>query len=72
MSLACTQLTAAVWSSWAPPPPSSAVDWVPRNIIIPDETETPGPFDLDLFPHCQGVLAAFDTPHVRSILMPWS
>jgi phage terminase large subunit GpA-like protein len=54
------------------PREQKAVDWIPANIKIPAETETPGPFDLDLFPHVRGVLEALDDTDVRNIILPWA
>lgn len=65
-------ITRDVWPDWSPPPPAKAVDWIPRHILLPDETETPGPFDYDLVPHVRGVLEAVDDPHVRDILLLWA
>lgn len=65
-------LTHNVARHWTPPDAVRAGDWIPANIVIPDETETPGPFDLDAFPHVRGVLDAWDHPTVRRILMPWA
>lgn len=59
-------------SAWIPPEPVRAAEWVPDNVIIPSETETPGPFDLSTFPHVTGVLEAWDDPMIRRILLPWS
>ena len=65
-------LSPAVAQAWIPPDHVSAVDWVPANIIIPEETETPGAFDLDLFPHVRGALELADDPMIRQILFRWS
>lgn len=46
--------------------------WVPDNIRIPAELETPGAFDMNLFPHVEGVLQAADDPDVREIYLRWS
>lgn len=64
-------LSSRVWEAWIPPDRVRAVDWIPANIVIPEETETPGLFDLDLFPHVRGVLEAFDDPMIRQIYLPW-
>ncbi len=58
--------------SWRMPLKEKATDWIPANIIIPSETETPGPFDLDLFPHVKEVLEAVDDPMIRNIILPWA
>lgn len=58
--------------AWIPPIPAKSVEWIPENIIIPHETETPGVFDLDLFPHVRGVLEAADDPMVRNIFLIWA
>lgn len=71
MTTRVSPLTAAVWESWRPPDLVRAIDWIPRHIVIPTETETPGPFDLDLYPHSADVLRAWDDPDVRTILLPW-
>ena len=68
----CQRLTRTLWRNWAPPPPASAVDWIPRHVVLPDETETPGPFDFDLVPHVRGPLEAVDDPHVRTIYLLWA
>jgi phage terminase large subunit GpA-like protein len=65
-------LSRRVWDSWIPPDRVRAVQWIPDNIVIPEETETPGLFDLDLFPHVRGVLEAIEDPLVRQIYMQWS
>lgn len=67
-----TSLTRSVWSAWKPLPQPNHLEWVPKNIRMPDETESPGPFDLDTFPHCDGPLDAADDPNVREIYLPWS
>jgi phage terminase large subunit GpA-like protein len=61
-----------VWEAWIPPERVLAVDWIPANVVIPEETETPGLFDLDLFPHVRGVLEAIDDPMIRQIYLQWS
>lgn len=48
-----------------------AVKWIPDNVVIPAEFETPGLFDLDMFPHVRGVLEGVDDPAVREIYMQW-
>ncbi|MDE2100780.1 MAG: phage terminase large subunit family protein [Patescibacteria group bacterium] len=65
-------LSRKVWESWRPPATVRAVDWIPANIVIPEETETPGRFDIDLFPHVWGVLEAIDDPMIRNIYLPWA
>lgn len=55
-----------------PPPKFLCREWVPRNFVLHQETETPGPFDLDLMPHVAGVLDAADDPSVREIYLPWA
>lgn len=52
--------------------PAKAVDWIPANVVIPEETETPGKFDLDLFPHVRGVLEEIDNPDTRRIILKWA
>jgi phage terminase large subunit GpA-like protein len=66
------RLTAAVWEEWTPPPEIRARDWIPENVVIPDETESPGPFDMDLVPHVEGVLDAVDDPDVHDIYLCWA
>lgn len=65
-------LSRRVPQAWIPPASIKAVDWIPANVIIPEETETPGLFDLGLFPHVQGVLEAVDDPMIRNIYLQWS
>lgn len=65
-------LSARVWEAWRPPVRVRAVEWIPRYVIIPEETETPGLFDLELFPHVRGVLEALDDPMIRQIYLPWA
>lgn len=67
-----TRFATSVSSAWAPPPAASCREWVPANIVIPSDTETGGPFDLDLFPHVAEVLDAVDDPAVRKIYLPWA
>lgn len=51
----------------------SAVDWLPKNVVMPKGTETAGmPFSLSAFPHVDGVLTAFDDPKVRQIVLQWA
>lgn len=66
------KLLAASSSAWFPVTPPTVAEWVPAHVIVPDELETPGPFDLDLVPHARGVLAAADDPDVREIYLRWS
>lgn len=49
-----------------------AVEWIPANVRIPGQTESPGPFDLSLFPHAQEVLEALDDIEVEEIILIWS
>ena len=58
--------------AWFPPAPVRVAEWVPKNIVIPNETETPGLFDLNLFPHVLGVLEAVDDPMIRRIYLEWA
>ena len=66
------RLRKAIASDWISPDPPRAVDWIPQHVVIPDQTETPGHFDLDQFPHVRGVLEAIDDPDVRRIILLWS
>lgn len=51
----------------------SAVDWLPKNVVMPKGTETAGmPFSLAAFPHVDCVLTAFDDPKVRQIVLQWA
>jgi len=59
-------------SSWRLPKGEEAIDWIPRWIVMPSDTETPGPFDLGIFPHCDDPLIALNDPMVRVILLPWA
>lgn len=65
-------LLSTIADRWRAPSPPKCRDWVPANTIIPDTTESPGEFDLDLFPHVAEVLEAVDDPDVRLILMDWA
>lgn len=50
-----------------------SVEWLPKNVVMPKGTETAGmPFSLSAFPHVDGVLAAFDNPSVRQIVLQWA
>lgn len=49
-----------------------AREWIPENVVIPEETESPGPFDLNLFPHVAEVLEEVDNPMVREIYLQWA
>jgi phage terminase large subunit GpA-like protein len=49
-----------------------SVEWIPAHVVIPEETETPGLFDLELFPYVRGVLEAVDDQSVREIYMQWA
>lgn len=40
--------------------------------MIPDETESPGPFNLDDYPHVRDVLEAWDDASTRKILLDWA
>ena len=61
-----------VWSALEPPPKHKAVDWIPRHVRVPASTESPGPYDLELFPYVRGVLEAVDDPDVRVIYLRWA
>lgn len=54
------------------PPKVRAAEWVPANVVMPEECESPGPFRVDRFPHVVGVLEAFDDPMIRQIYLPWA
>lgn len=54
------------------PPFVSAEEWCANNIRIPLETESPGRFDLELFPHVRGVLRAANNLDVRRVLLRWA
>lgn len=66
------RFTRSVAAAWRPPPPALAVEWVPRHVRMPTDTETPGRFDPAEFPHTMGVLEAADDPDTRVVLLPWS
>ena len=61
-----------VADAWRAHVPATAREWIPANILIPDTTETPGPFSLNLCPHVAGVLDAVDDPDVREIYLDWA
>lgn len=65
-------LRVALADSFRVPAPQPAVDWIPSEIIIPEETETPGRFDLSLVPHVAEVLEEFDNPDTRIIVLCWA
>ena len=67
-----TRLFSDVCDAWRMPDPAPAVEWVPRSIRVPAEFETPGPFDIDRFPHVRGVLEAIDNSDVREIYLRWA
>lgn len=55
-----------------PPPLVSAKDWLEKNVMMPEGTETAGmPFSIADFPHCAGICDAFDRPDVRRIVLQW-
>jgi len=55
-----------------PPPKVVSANWLAENVTMPEGTETGGqPFSLASFPHVDGVLAAFDNPNVRTIVLQW-
>lgn len=54
------------------PPRILAVDWIPEHVRIPDQTESPGPFDVSLFPHVVGVLELVDDVECNEIILIWS
>jgi phage terminase large subunit GpA-like protein len=55
-----------------PPPRVSSAEWLQSHVVMPAGTETSGqPFSLAAFPHVDGVLAAFDDPSVRIIVLQW-
>jgi len=64
-------LTSTV-DAWIPPASTLCAKWVPENIRVPAELETPGDFDLDKFPHARGVLEAADDPGIREIYLRWA
>ncbi len=55
-----------------PPPYISALEWCPKHLRIPEETESPGAFDLSLMPHLVDVLTAVNHPDVRRIFLRWA
>jgi len=55
-----------------PPPFVPALEWCPANLCIPNETESPGRFNLDLMPHIAEVLQAANDPKVRRIILRWA
>lgn len=59
-------------AAWSPPPPVRHCEWIPANVRVPREGQSPVLFDLDTYPHALGVLEAFDDPDVREIIMPWA
>ena len=59
-------------AAWRFPVGEKAIDWVPRFILMWKDTETPGAFDPDVFPHCDGPLIALNDPIVRVLLLPWA
>lgn len=61
-----------IGSAWRIPRQASCRQWVPDNVVIPSETETPGLFDLDKFPHVAGILEAVDDPMIHEIYLPWA
>ncbi len=70
-----TSLAKSVWSNWQPPAKANHQEWIPKNVRLPDETETPGLFDTSLFPHVCGPgspLEAADDEHVRELYFPWA
>lgn len=72
--------SASAWSAIADafidtfevPPRILAAEWIPANVRIPGQTESPGPFDLSLFPHAKEVLEALDDIEVEEIILIWS
>lgn len=58
--------------TYSVPEKSLAAEWIPENIVIPDQTESPGPFDLSLVPYVRGVLELLDDPEVEEIYLRWA
>lgn len=55
-----------------PPPKVASSEWLQANVTMPQGSETGGmPFSLASFPHCDGVLEAFDNPSIRTITLQW-
>jgi len=55
-----------------PPKKVSSEEWLSTHVVMPQGTETSGmPFSLASYPHVDGVLAAFDNPSVRTIVLQW-
>lgn len=54
------------------PEPVRCREWAQEHVVIPEETESPGKFDLALCPHVAEVLETFDEPHVREIYLEWA
>lgn len=61
-----------VWSSLLLPDAVDHLAWIREHIWIPETKETPGPFDLDLFPHVAEPLAELNNPETRVILCKWA
>lgn len=72
IALAPNAFRRSVARAWRAPRPARCVEWIPRHVRMPTDTETPGPFDLDDFPHVEEVLEDVDDQDVRVILLPWS
>lgn len=66
-----SQLLAQIADAWRPPEPFRHAEWIPNNVYVPKEGESPVPFNLLSFPHALGVLEAFDDPMIREIILPW-
>lgn len=58
--------------AWRPPPPVKHAEWIPENVYVPRQGQSPIRFDLDTYPHATTVLECYDDPLVREIYMGWS
>jgi hypothetical protein len=65
-------LWAEVAAVVTPPPFVSALEWCQKHLRIPEETESPGAFDLSIMPHVRDVLIAANHHDVRRILLRWA
>lgn len=66
------RIFADVAAALDPPPFVPAIEWCPANLRIPNETESPGPFNLDLMPHVAEVLRLANESSVRRIFLRWA
>lgn len=67
-----SRLLTDIAAAWRPPPAVRHADWIPRNVYVPRQGQTPVRFDLDTYPHATDVLACFDDANVREIFLGWS